>query len=58
MIFRNKEIDKMKKSSFKLGGLGVAGMVLVSQMSSVAFADEVNKKVFSVDASRLNQIVA
>ena len=48
----------MKKSSFKLGGLGVAGMVLVSQMSSVAFADEVNKKVFSVDASRLNQIVA
>ena len=48
----------MKKSSFKLGSLGVAGMVLVSQMSSVAFADEVNKKVFSVDASRLNQIVA
>ena len=48
----------MKKSSFKLGSLGVAGMVLVSQMPSVAFADEVNKKVFSVDASRLNQIVA
>ena len=48
----------MKKSSFKLGSLGVAGMVLVSQMPSVAFSDEVNKKVFSVDASRLNQIVA
>ena len=48
----------MKKSSFKLGSLGVAGMVLVSQVSTVAFADEVNKKVFSVDASRLNQIVA
>ena len=48
----------MKKSSFKLGSFGVAGIVLVSQVSTVAFADEVNKKVFSVDASRLNQIVA
>lgn len=30
MKFKYEEIDKMKKSSFKLGSLGVAGMVLVS----------------------------
>ena len=33
----------MKKSSIKLGSLGVAGIVLVSQASTVAFADEVAK---------------
>ena len=48
----------MKKSSFKLGSLGVAGMVLVSQVSTVAFADENDKKVFDVDRTRFEKLSA
>lgn len=48
----------MKKSSFKLGSLGVAGIVLVSQASTVAFADEIEKKVFDVDRTRFEKLSA
>ena len=48
----------MKKSSFKLGSLSVAGMVLVSQVSTVAFADENDKKVFDVDRTRFEKLSA
>ena len=48
----------MKKSSFKLGSLGVAGIVLVSQASTVAFADENNKKAFDVDRTRFEKLTA
>ena len=48
----------MKKSSFKLGSLGVAGIVLVSQASTVAFADESEKKVFDVDRTRFEKLSA
>ena len=48
----------MKKLSFKLGSLGVAGMVLVSQASTVAFAAESEKKVFDVDRTRFEKLSA
>lgn len=48
----------MKKSSFKLGSLGVAGVVLVSQASTVAFADESEKKAFDVDRTRFEKLTA
>ena len=48
----------MKKSSFKLGSLGVAGIVLVSQASTVAFADESDKKAFDVDRTRFEKLTA
>lgn len=48
----------MKKSSFKLGSLGVAGIVLVSQASAVAFADEIEKKAFDVDRTRFEKLTA
>ena len=48
----------MKKSSFKLGSLGVAGIVLVSQASTVAFADEIEKKAFDVDRTRFEKLTA
>ena len=48
----------MKKSSFKLGSLGVAGIVLVSQASTVAFADENDKRVFDVDRTRFEKLSA
>ena len=48
----------MKKSSFKLGSLGVAGIVLVSQASTVAFADENDKRVFDVDRTRFEKLLA
>lgn len=51
-------IDWMKKSSFKLGSLGVAGIVLVSQASTVAFADEIEKKAFDVDRTRFEKLTA
>lgn len=48
----------MKKSLFKLGSLGVAGIVLVSQVSTVAFADEIEKKAFDVDRTRFEKLTA
>ena len=48
----------MRKSSFKLGSLGVAGIVLVSQASAVAFADEKEKKAFDVDRTRFDKLTA
>ena len=48
----------MRKSSFKLGSLGVAGIVLVSQASAVAFADEIEKKAFDVDRTRFEKLTA
>ena len=48
----------MKKSSFKLGSLGVAGIVLVGQASTVAFADEIEKKAFDVDRTRFDKLTA
>ena len=48
----------MRKSSFKLGSLGVAGIVLVSQASAVAFADESEKKAFDVDRTRFEKLTA
>lgn len=48
----------MKKSSFKLGSLGVAGIVLVGQASTVAFADENDKKAFDVDRTRFEKLTA
>ena len=48
----------MKKSSFKLGSLGVAGIVLVSQASTVAFADENTKRAFDVDRTRFEKLTA
>jgi microneme protein 12, putative len=53
-----REVDKMKKSSFKLGSLGVAGIVLISQASTVAFADEIEKKAFDVDRTRFEKLTA
>ena len=46
----------MKKSSFKLGSLGVAGIVLVGQASTVAFADENDKRVFDVNRTRFEKL--
>lgn len=54
----SREVDKMKKSSFKLGSLGVAGIVLVSQAPTVAFADEIEKKAFDVDRTRFEKLTA
>lgn len=48
----------MKKSSFKLGSLGVAGIVLVGQVSTVAFADEIEKRAFDVDRTRFEKLTA
>ena len=48
----------MKKSSFKLGSLGLAGIVLVGQASTVAFAAESEKKVFDVDRTRFEKLSA
>ena len=48
----------MKKSSFKLGSLGVAGIVFVGQASTVAFADETDKKAFDVDRTRFEKLTA
>lgn len=48
----------MKKSSFKLGSLGVVGIVLVGQASTVAFADEIEKKAFDVDRTRFEKLTA
>ena len=48
----------MKKASFKLGSLGVAGIVLVGQESTVAFAAESEKKVFDVDRTRFEKLSA
>ena len=48
----------MKKSSFKLGSLGVAGIVLVGRASTVAFADESEKKAFDVDRTRFEKLTA
>lgn len=48
----------MKKSSFKLGSLGVAGIVLVGQTSAVAFADEKEKKAFDVNRTRFDKLTA
>ena len=53
-----REVDKMKKSSFKLGSLGVAGIVLVSQASTVAFANENDKKAFDVDRTRFEKLTS
>ena len=53
-----REVYKMKKSSFKLGSLGVAGIVLVGQASTVAFADEIEKKAFDVDRTRFEKLTA
>ena len=54
----SREVDKMKKSSFKLGSLGVAGIVLVGQVSTVAFANENDKKAFDVDRTRFEKLTA
>lgn len=48
----------MKKSSFKLGSLGLAGIVLVGQASTVAFAAESENKVFDVDRTRFEKLSA
>lgn len=48
----------MKKLSFKLGSLGLAGIVLVGQTSTVAFAAESEKKVFDVDRTRFEKLSA
>ena len=48
----------MKKSLFKLGSLGVAGIVLVGQASTVAFANENDKKAFDVDRTRFEKLTA
>ena len=48
----------MKKSSFKLGSLGLVGIVLVGQASTVAFAAESEKKVFDVDRTRFEKLSA
>lgn len=48
----------MKISSFKLGSLGLAGIVLVGQASTVAFAAESEKKVFDVDRTRFEKLSA
>ena len=48
----------MKKASFKLGSLGLAGIVLVGQASTVAFADENDKRVFDVDRTRFEKLSA
>lgn len=48
----------MNKSSFKLGSLGLAGIVLVGQASTVAFAAESEKKVFDVDRTRFEKLSA
>lgn len=48
----------MKKSSFRLGSLGLAGIVLVGQASTVAFAAESEKKVFDVDRTRFEKLLA
>ena len=48
----------MKKSSFRLGSLGLAGIVLVGQASTVAFAAESEKKVFDVDRTRFEKLSA
>lgn len=48
----------MKKSSFKLGSLGVAGIVLVGQASTVTLADEIEKKAFDVDRTRFEKLTA
>lgn len=48
----------MKKSSFKLGSLGLAGIVLVGQASTVAFADENDKRVFDIDRTRFEKLSA
>lgn len=48
----------MKKSSFKLGSLGLAGIMLVGQASTVAFAAESEKKVFDVDRTRFEKLSA
>ena len=48
----------MKKSSFKLGSLGLAGIVLVGQTSTVAFADEIEKKAYDVDRTRFEKLTA
>ena len=45
----------MKKSSIKLGSLGVAGIVLVSQASTVAFADEVAKNNVELKSTELDK---
>ena len=45
----------MKKSSIKLGSLGVAGIVLVSKASTVAFADEVAKNAVEVKSTELEK---
>ena len=45
----------MKKSSIKLGSLGVAGIVLVSQASTVAFADEVAKNNVELKSTELEK---
>ena len=45
----------MKKSSIKLGSLGVAGIVLVSQASTVAFADEVSKNNVELKSTELDK---
>ena len=57
-MLNQERIDWMKKSSFKLGSLGVAGIVLVSQASTVAFADEIDKKAFDVDRTRFEKLTA
>ena len=54
----SREVDKMKKSSFKLGSLGLAGIVLAGQASTVAFADENDKKAFDVDRTRFEKLIA
>lgn len=56
--FINERIGRMKKSSFKLGSLGLAGIVLVGQASTVAFAAESEKKVFDVDRTRFEKLSA
>ena len=48
----------MRKSSFKLGSLGAAGIVLLGQSSTVAFADEIEKKAFDVDRTRFEKLTA
>ena len=45
----------MKKSSIKLGSLGVAGIVLVSQASTVAFADDVAKNNVELKSTELDK---
>lgn len=48
----------MKKSSFKLGSLGLVGIVFVGQASTIAFAAESEKKVFDVDRTRFEKLSA